>query len=311
MSGLHRLLSMRVGVPDPAGLASFYEEMGMTDDGHGSFGGTDAGGQVTVDEHTFRRLLEVRIGAHDDQAIDVIARRLTDQGLTPRLTDGGLSVIEPITEVTFRIDVSAPLDQAGVPAPPIDNRPGAATRRNARAAAVTAAPRPPRRLGHLVLATPDLPATRAFLVDGLGFKVSDEFPGIIAFLRCSTDHHNVALVGSDVPHLQHYSWECDDVDHVGHAATKLLRTDPARHAWGFGRHFIGSNFYWYLRDPAGSFLELYSDLDMIDDDDAWEREGRTPFEPSQIGRAWGPDTPFEFIVPNDIDELRAGWAARG
>lgn len=309
--GLHRLLSMRVGVPDPAGLASFYAEMGMVDNGHGGFGGTDVGAQVVVDEHAFRRLLEVRVGAHDDEAIDTIARRLTTHGLTPRVADGALTVVEPITEVTFRVEVSAPLEQPAATAPPVDNRPGVAVRRNARAAAVAAAPRPPRRLGHLVIATPDLPATRAFLVDGLGFKVSDELRGVIAFLRCSTDHHNVALVGSDVPHLQHYSWECDDIDHVGHAATKLLSADPARHAWGFGRHFIGSNFYWYLRDPAGSFLELYSDLDVIDDDEAWEREGRTQFAPSQIGRAWGPDTPFEFIVPNDIDALRAGWAARG
>jgi catechol 2,3-dioxygenase-like lactoylglutathione lyase family enzyme len=311
VSGLHRLLSMRVGVPDPTALASFYEEMGMVDDGHGAFGGTDVGGQVVVDEHAFRRLLEVSLGAHDEAAIDAIAARLEANGLTPRLADGALTVVEPTTEVTFRVEVSDPLVQSPAAAPPVDNRPGVATRRNARAAAVHAAPRPPRRLGHLVLATPDVSATRAFLVDGLGFKVSDEFPGIIAFLRCSTDHHNVALVGSDVPHLQHYSWECDDVDHVGHAATRLLRTDPARQAWGFGRHFLGSNFYWYLRDPAGSFLELYSDLDMIDDDEAWERDGRTAFEPSQIGRAWGPDTPFEFIVPNDIDTLRSGWAARG
>ncbi len=309
--GLHRLLSMRVGVPDPAGLASFYAEMGMADDGHGGFGGTDAGAQVVVDEHAFRRLLEVRVGAHDDEPTATIARRPTEHGLTPRADAGALTAAEPITEVTFRVEVSAPLEQHAAPAPPVDNRPGAAVRRNARAAAVAAAPRPPRRLGHLVIATPDLLATRAFLVDGLGFKVSDEFRGAIAFLRCSTDHHNVALVGADVPHLQHYSWECDDVDHVGHAATQLLTTDPARHAWGFGRHFIGSNFYWYLRDPAGSFLELYSDLDVIDDDEAWEREGRTQFAPSQIGRAWGPDTPFEFIVPNDIAALRAGWAARG
>jgi hypothetical protein len=94
------------------------------------------------------------------------------------------------------------------------------------------------------------------------------------------------------------------------AATALLRADPARHAWGFGRHFIGSNHYWYLRDPAGSFLELFSDMDVIDDDEAWEREGRTPFGFEHVANSWGPAIPAEFIAPVDLPELQAAWAAR-
>ncbi|MEZ5183799.1 MAG: VOC family protein [Acidimicrobiales bacterium] len=168
----------------------------------------------------------------------------------------------------------------------------------------------PRRLGHLVVGTPDLAATRSLLVEGLGFKVSDEIDGIISFLRCSTDHHNVALVASPVPLLQHYSWECDDLDHVGATATSVLRRDPDGHVWGIGRHFAGSNFYWYLRDPSGAFLELYSDLDQITDDEAWEREGRTEFALDRIANAWGPEIPLEFIEPADIADLQARWAAR-
>jgi hypothetical protein len=112
-----------------------------------------------------------------------------------------------------------------------------------------------------------------------------------------------------VPILQHYSWECDDLDHVGHTGTALYRVDPNRHAWGIGRHFAGSNFYWYLRDPTGSFLELYSDLDVIDDDDAWEQHGRTAMSFEHIANAWGPNLPTEFVVPDDLDHLTAGWAS--
>jgi catechol 2,3-dioxygenase-like lactoylglutathione lyase family enzyme len=308
---LHRLLSMRVGVPDPEGLGAFYGELGLAHDGSAGFAGTDAGTQLVVDHHAFRRLLEVRIGATDEATLAAIATRLGERGLPPRLTDGTLTVIDPATQVTFRVEVAAPFEQQPVGAAAAENRPGINIRRNARAAAVTQSPRPPRRLGHLVIGTPDLAGTRALLVDGLGFKASDEFPGIISFLRCSTDHHNIGLVNSPVPLLQHYSWECDDVDHVGYAASALLRTDTNRQAWGFGRHFIGSNYYWYLHDPSGSFIELYSDLDQIDDDEAWEATGRTPFLPSQIGHAWGPAMPAEFIAPTDLDTLQAGWAALG
>jgi Glyoxalase/Bleomycin resistance protein/Dioxygenase superfamily len=225
------------------------------------------------------------------------------------IDDGVLSVVDPHSQVTFRVRAADPVPAQAPPTPITDNAPGRTVRRNARATGVFGAPRPPRRLGHLVIGSPDLAATRDLLV-ALGCKVSDEMPGIIAFLRCSTDHHNIGLVGSPVPMLQHYSWECDDIDHVGHAATALLRADPSRHAWGFGRHFIGSNHYWYLRDPAGSFLELFSDMDVIDDDDAWEREGRTPFGFEHVANSWGPAIPAEFIAPVDLPELQAAWAAR-
>lgn len=310
--GLHRLVGMQVGVPDPAALADYYRELGLTDDGNGGFGGTDGGTQVRVEEHPMRRLLGVDIAADDEASIAATATHLEAIGLTPTVAgDGtGLTVVEPSSQVTFRIAVAPPWTQPLAPTSPPDNRPGSAVRHNRRAPGVFGAARPPRRLGHLVIGTPDLAATRDVLVEGLGLKVSDQMEGIIAFLRCSTDHHNVALVGSPVPILQHYSWECDDVDHVGHAATAMVRADGARHAWGFGRHFVGSNFYWYLRDPAGSFLELYSDMDVIDDDEAWARSGRTEFGFEHVANSWGPDIPAEFIAPDDLPQLQAAWAAR-
>ena len=63
----------------------------------------------------------------------------------------------------------------------------------------------PRKLGHAVLGTTDLAATQAFFVAGLGFKVSDFIKGAGAFLRCSTDHHNVLILGAPVPFLHHTS----------------------------------------------------------------------------------------------------------
>jgi len=161
--------------------------------------------------------------------------------------------------------------------------------------------------GSGLLTTPDVSATVTLLTAGLGFKLTDSVEGVIAFLRCSTDHHNVGVVESPVPLLQHYSWECDDVDHVGHSATALYRLDPGRHVWGMGRHFAGSNFYWYLSDPAGSFIELYSDLDQILDDEAWETGGRTEFTFEHVANSWGPDLPLEFIVPDDLAALQEGW----
>ena len=308
--GLHRLLGFTTAVPDPEGLAAFYGELGLAGDAVTGFTGSDDGSRVLVDEGDFRRLVRVEFGCRGPEDIDAAARRLTDGGAVPELTDRELRIVDPASSVELVLRVAEPAPVPAAAAPVVPNAPGATVRVDERAPAVFGGPRPPRRLGHLVIGTPAIRETRDLLVAGIGLKVSDEIDGVIAFLRCSPDHHNVALVESPVPLLQHYSWECDDVDHVGYSASALLRPAPSRHTWGLGRHFAGSNFYWYLRDPAGSYLELYSDLDQIHDDEAWERRGRTPFEFEHVANSWGPDLPLEFIVPSDLDQLQAAWANR-
>lgn len=308
--GLHRLLGFTAAVPDPGGLAAFFGELGLAHDPTTGFTGTDGGAGVLVEDGDFRRLVRVEFGCEGPADINAVARRLADGGGTPVVGDDEVRMLDPASRVELVVRVAGP---APVPRPTplvVPNAPGATVRADARAPAVFAAARPPRRLGHLVIGTPALGETRDLLVHGIGLKLSDEIGGVITFLRCSPDHHNVALVESPVPLLQHYSWECDDIDHVGHSASALLRPDPSRHTWGLGRHFAGSNFYWYLRDPAGSYLELYSDLDQILDDEAWERRGRTPLAFEHVANSWGPDLPLEFIVPPDLDHLQAAWAER-
>jgi hypothetical protein len=308
--GLHRILSMRVGVPDPQGLDAFYGEIGLHHDGTGGYGGSQEGPVVQIEHYDFRRLLAVDIGAHDEATIAVTARRLMDAGLNITNTHDAVSVVDPASQVTFTVRVAEPLARPDAPIASGENAPGRVVRRNLRSPGVFETRRPPRRLGHLVIGSPDQTGTRDLLVDGLGLKASDQFEGIISFLRCSTDHHNVAVVASPVPMLQHYSWECDDVDHVGHTATALLRTDPGRQAWGFGRHYVGSNYFWYLKDPSGAFIEFYSDMDVIDDEEAWVAAGGGTFEFEQIGNAWGPNMPAEFVAPEDLDALQQAWADR-
>ncbi len=308
--GLHRLLGFTTAVPDPGGLAAFYGELGLGGSATTGFTGSDGGSAVLLDEGDFRRLVRVEFGCAGPEDVHALALRLTEGGVAPAVSDGELRVVDPASRVEL---VGRGAGPAPAPAPVsrvVPNAPGATVRADERAPAVFAGPRPPRRLGHVVIGTPAIGETRDLLLQGLGLKMSDEIDGLIAFLRCSPDHHNVALVESPVPLLQHYSWECDDIDHVGHCASALLRPDPSRHTWGLGRHFAGSNFYWYLRDPAGSYLELYSDLDQILDDEAWERKGRTPFDFEHIANSWGPDLPLEFIVPPDLDDLQAAWADR-
>jgi hypothetical protein len=90
------------------------------------------------------------------------------------------------------------------------------------------------------------------------------------------------------------------VDEIGRAATALLERDPARHVWGLGRHHIGSNFFWYLKDPAGNFTEYYADLDCIVDDQLWSPG---VWEGMRSLYSWGPPVPASFLAPDDLAEL--------
>ena len=99
----------------------------------------------------------------------------------------------------------------------------------------------------------------------------------------------------------------NDLDEIGNGGQQILSKYPNANAWGVGRHFLGSNLFWYLRDPAGNMAEYYSDLDQIDDDDVWIAKN---WEPDKSLYAWGPPLPPDFVQPRDLDTLEAAWGAR-
>ena len=82
-------------------------------------------------------------------------------------------------------------------------------------------PRPPRRVGHVVLGTPRVAEACAFYVDGLGFRVSDKIlDGVLTFTRVEADHHNLLIQPAPVSYLNHYALEMDDLDAIGAAGTR-------------------------------------------------------------------------------------------
>lgn len=87
----------------------------------------------------------------------------------------------------------------------------------------------------------------------------------------------------------------------------MLEKDPGRHVWGLGRHYVGSNFFWYLKDPAGNFSEYYSDIDCIVDDQPWEPG---VWEGAKGLSSWGPPPP-SFLAPEDLAGLMTGSHSPG
>jgi catechol 2,3-dioxygenase-like lactoylglutathione lyase family enzyme len=305
---LHGLLSVTMGVSNVAETAAYYTDFGLAPSGDGWFSTTDAGRQLRIEYAPTRRLVELRVAADDADDLGRIAASLASLGVAAAHADGAVQTTEPATGTRVRVEVAPRLRQDRVPATAY-NGPGRAERQNDRAPGFGRPDRVrPRKLGHAVLGSTDPERSMAFFIDGLGFKISDRVKGAGAFMRCSTDHHNVLVLGAPVSFLHHTSWQVDDVDDVGRGAHAMLEGSPQRHVWGLGRHYAGSNFFWYLKDPAGNFSEYYSDMDCIVDDQLWTPEdlegARGLFE-------WGPPPPPSFLHPDDLAALMTGAHASG
>ncbi len=301
---LHGLASVTIGVPDVEVTRAYYCDFGLTSQAESWLSTTGGGNQLRLVRRPRRQLVELVIRASEADDLGRIADRLARLGvLADRGEPDAVAALEPVTGTRVVVRILPPMVSRPAPAPAY-NGPGRILRSSRRADAVarSGAVRP-RRLGHAVLGTADLAASKAFFVDGLGFRVSDYISDRGAFLRCSGDHHNVLILAAPVPFLHHTSWEVDDVDEIGRGATAMLEGHPERHVWGLGRHHAGANFFWYLRDPAGNFSEYFSDMDCNLDDQLWSPE---VFEGREGLYAWGPPPPPSFLHPDDLADLMIG-----
>lgn len=298
----HGLASMTLGVPDVAGTSAFYEQFGLTPTGDATFATADGGDQLHIVRSPYRRLVEFNVAVDDQDDIERIRAAAAGHDIAAADgADGSLTMTEPVVGIGVRISI-----RPRIVSPSYDwesmNSPGNPARSGTRAPAIFhEGPARPRKLGHVLYTSTDFDASIRFLTQVVGFKVSDT-SGAIAFLRCSTDHHNVGLINAPVPFFHHSSWQVNDVDEIGQGAQNLLAVDPHRNIWGLGRHFLGSNFFWYFRDPAGNFAEYYADLDQIPEDMDWDTR---EWSPDKSLYAWGPPVPQDFVQPSDLEEIIA------
>ena len=300
---LHRLTSITLGTPDPAGSSQFFTSFGLDPDGDGWFGTRDGGNQIELVETRTRSLERLGIAAEDSDDLGRIASLVAETGLgtVAEQSDDQLVLIEPVTGLPVELTVAEPYASA-VELPAL-NAPGIDERVNAPAPSVLADnPGRPSNLTHIVYASPDQPTTLRFFTDVLGFEVSDGLPGIIAFARCGEVHHNVAIQAGPVAYLHHIAFEMDSIDDVVRSGQKLVDEDPDRHMWGLGRHAIGSNWFWYMRDPSGVFVEYTADIDRITAQDLWEPKD---WQGQEFLYSYGPPTPAAFLEPTDMAELIA------
>ena len=156
----------------------------------------------------------------------------------------------------------------------------------------------PRRLSHLLLFSTDVLAGVRFYSDVLGLKLSDRSGDGIAFMHGAhgSDHHLVALAKSNAGGLHHTSWDVGSVHEVGLGA-EVMKAKGYAQGWGLGRHVLGSNYFYYVRDPWGSYAEYSFDIDFVPADLDWPAADHAPEDSFYV---WGPEPPNDFVVNYEV-----------
>jgi catechol 2,3-dioxygenase-like lactoylglutathione lyase family enzyme len=149
----------------------------------------------------------------------------------------------------------------------------------------------------VLLFTPDVARQVAFYCETLGLRLSDRSGDVIAFLHGphASDHHVLAFAKSDVPGLHHSSWDVASLDDVG-LGPELMKAHGYTKGWGVGRHVLGSNYFYYVQDPWGSWAEYSYGIDFVPADVEWPAADHPPEDSFYI---WGPTVPDDFVVNHE------------
>ncbi|NWD67037.1 VOC family protein [Pseudomonas gingeri] len=167
------------------------------------------------------------------------------------------------------------------------------------------------KLGHVVVEVADYQATCAWYTQHFGFIPSDvqvleDGSPIVTFMRLDrgetpTDHHSLAIAQGFMATYSHSAYEVVDADAVG-MGQRVLQERGWKHAWGIGRHILGSQIFDYWQDPWGDKHEHYCDGDLFTTSQAI---GVHPVGPDAMAQ-WGQRMPKSFTQPRmSLSNLRA------
>lgn len=298
--GVHSLDHYALNIPDLEEGRRFYETFGLRvddDDDHLALRarGDHVWGKLYASGKRSLRSVTFNCGEKD---FETIASRIVDRsdvGNVSRETSTSL-VFTDFDDNRIRVQVAprpAPEGKEPLKEPKrADGERGSSYRRDA-------APVRPRRLAHVLIFSTDVERSVRFYAETLGLGLSDQSEGVVAFLHAihGSDHHVFAFAKSEAPGFHHSSWDVEAITDVGLGAMRMAEAGWDR-GWGFGRHVLGSNYFYYVQDPWGSFAEYSCDIDYIPEGFEWSG-GEHPAEDSLY--LWGPDVPDIFLTNYEAD----------
>ena len=146
----------------------------------------------------------------------------------------------------------------------------------------------PIRLAHAVLNSHDVEATRQFMESVLDFSLSDR-TRIMAFMRCNSDHHSIALGDTDNDALNHIAFLMPDVDSVMRGGGRMKDAGFGIE-WGPGRHGPGDNAFNYFVGPFDIVIEYTAEVEQVDDSYQARYPNDWTWPPGRVDQ-WGISAP--------------------
>jgi len=146
----------------------------------------------------------------------------------------------------------------------------------------------PIRLAHAVLNSHDLEATRLFMESVLDFSLSDR-TRIMAFMRCNSDHHSIALGDTDNDALNHIAFLMPDVESVMRGGGRMKDAGFGIE-WGPGRHGPGDNAFNYFVGPFDIVIEYTAEVEQVDDSYQAKYPSDWTWPPGRVDQ-WGISAP--------------------
>jgi 2,3-dihydroxy-p-cumate/2,3-dihydroxybenzoate 3,4-dioxygenase len=143
------------------------------------------------------------------------------------------------------------------------------------------------RIGHVVLGTPSVDDTAAWLMKELGFRCSDYIEnGFFSFLRCHPNpyHHSLALTFSPTNKFHHVAFMVKDIGDIGKAIHRFPKQN-IKVVYGPGRHVASGSVFYYFLDPDGMTVEYTYGMEEFAE--TTPRPNRTLVKSPQTADEWG------------------------
>jgi catechol 2,3-dioxygenase-like lactoylglutathione lyase family enzyme len=146
----------------------------------------------------------------------------------------------------------------------------------------------PVKITHVVLNSENVSTAQCFFEDALGFRLSDR-TRIMAFMRCGSDHHSIALADAEENSLNHIAFLMPDLDSVMRGGGRMKDAGyPIE--WGVGRHGPGNNAFAYFVGPFDFVIEYTAEVQQVDESYATGGPEDWKWPPGRIDQ-WGIGTP--------------------
>jgi catechol-2,3-dioxygenase len=219
------------------------------------------------------KILSVTLRARDRSALDKVAEAA--------VAAGG-KVLKPIAQVT------EPGGGVSLTVVDPDGRVFQLVHGDALHADAHETPDRPIRLAHAVLNSHDVESTRAFMEEVFDFSLSDR-TRIMAFMRCNSDHHSIALGDTDNDALNHIAFLMPDLESVMRGGGRM-RDAGYGIEWGPGRHGPGDNAFNYFVGPFDVVIEYTAEVEQIDDSYQVGKPSDWTWPPGRVDQ-WGISAP--------------------